>query len=446
MMRLRHAAAPLLSPIPDRAGKRRAGRARRAGVDATPRNPLMKPVSRRNRTLLIVIAALAAVLLLWRGCAGGEEAAAPPPGRGGGWAAFGPGGPATPVRVAPVVRAPLAVQLRALGTVTPLHEVTVRSRVDGELLSVEFEEGERVEAGDLLAQIDPAPYRIRLAEAEGQQRQNLAELENTRIQLRRFRDLAESDFVAAQDVSDLEARVRQLEARREIDQAAVDEARLQLGYTRITAPVSGRVGLRQVDAGNLVRSGDPEGIVTITQTRPISALFSIPETAVPSLIEAVRRNRELPVEAWDREERRLLATGTLSSIDNRIDTQTGTLRLRAIFEDDRLFPNQSVNIRLQLGNEETLSIPDAAVQFGSQGTYVYVIDDEDTAQVRNIALGASSHGRVEVLEGLEAGERVVLEGIDRLRDGASVEVVSVDGEPAPAADAPAAADGAGPGA
>src|SRR5690606_11927078 len=211
MMRLRHAASPLLSPIPDRAGKRRAGRARRAGVDATPRNPLMKPVSRRNRTLLIVIAALAAVLLLWRGCAGGEEAAAPPPGRGGGWAAFGPGGPATPVRVAPVVRAPLAVQLRALGTVTPLHEVTVRSRVDGELLSVEFEEGERVEAGDLLAQIDPAPYRIRLAEAEGQQRQNLAELENTRIQLRRFRDLAESDFVAAQDVSDLEARVRQLE-------------------------------------------------------------------------------------------------------------------------------------------------------------------------------------------------------------------------------------------
>ena len=422
-----------------------AGAPRRAGARRNPTDNLMKPVSRRSKTILVVIAALAAVLLLWRGCAGGEEAAMPAPG-GGGWGGFGPGGPPTPVRVAPAVRAPLSVELRALGTVTPLHEVTVRSRVDGELLSVEFEEGERVEAGDLLAQIDPAPYRIRLAEAEGQQRQNLAELENTRIQLRRFRDLAESDFVAAQDVSDLEARVRQLEARREIDQAAVDEARLQLGYTRITAPVSGRVGLRQVDAGNLVRSGDPEGIVTITQTRPISALFSIPETAVPSLIEAVRRNRELPVEAWDREERRLLATGTLSSIDNRIDTQTGTLRLRAIFEDDRLFPNQSVNIRLQLGNEETLSIPDAAVQFGSQGTYVYVIDDEDTAQVRNIALGASSHGRVEVLEGLEAGERVVLEGIDRLRDGASVEVVSVDGEHAPAADAPAAASEAGPGA
>lgn len=411
----------------------------------------MKQSPRRTKTLLIAVAVVAALLLLWRGCAGGDEAAGPPsgPGRGGGF--FGPGGPATPVRVAPVQRAPLAVQLRALGTVTPLHQVTVRSRVDGELLRVEFEEGQRVEAGQLLAQIDPAQYRIRLAEAEGQQRQNLAELENTRIQLRRFRDLAQSDFVAAQDVSDLEARVRQLEARREIDQAAVDEARLQLEYTRITAPVAGRVGLRQVDAGNLVRSGDTEGIVTITQTRPISALFSIPETQVPSLLDAVRRNPDLPVEAWDREERRLLATGTLSSVDNRIDTATGTLRLRALFEDDRLFPNQSVNIRLQLGNEETLSIPDAAVQFGSQGTYVYVIDAEDTASVRPLMLGASSDGRVEVLEGLEEGERVVLEGIDRLRDGARVEVVQVDGEPAPApeeqadeADADESTGGAGP--
>src|SRR5690554_2761418 len=400
---------------------------------------------RRTRTILIVIAALAAVLLLWRACAGGEEEA-PPPGRGGGWAAFGPGGPATPVRVSPAERAPLAVQLRALGTVTPLHQVTVRSRVDGELLRIEFEEGQRVEAGQLLAQIDPATYRIRLSEAEGRQRQNLAELENTRIQLRRFRDLARSDFVAAQDVSDLEAKVRQLEARREIDQAAVDEARLQLDYTRITAPVSGRVGLRQVDAGNLVRSGDAEGIATITQTRPISALFSIPETAVPSLIQAMRRSDDLPVEAWDREERRLLATGTLSSVDNRIDTQTGTLRLRALFEDDSLFPNQSVNIRLQLGNEETLSIPDAAVQFGSQGPYVYVIDDEDTAHVRPVVLGATSDGRVEVLEGLDEGERVVLEGIDRLRDGAKAEVVTVDGAPAGTPGDGAAADGAGPGA
>lgn len=391
----------------------------------------MKQIPRRTRTILIAVAVLAALLLLWRGCAGGEDAA-PPPGAGGGWGGFGPGAerPPTPVRVSPALRAPLAVQIRALGTVTPLHEVTVRSRVDGELLSIDFEEGERVEAGDLLARIDPEPYRIALAQAEGQQRQNLAELENTRIQLRRFRDLAENDFVAAQDVSDLEARVRQLEARREIDQAAVDEARLQLGYTRITAPVAGRVGLRQVDAGNLVRSGDENGIVTITQTRPISALFSIPETQVPALLDAVRRNPDLPVEAWDRSELRLLATGTLSSVDNRIDTDTGTLRLRALFTDDRLFPNQSVNIRLQLGNEETLSIPDASVQFGSQGTYVYVVGADNTARVQPVTLGASSEGRVEVLEGLDEGDLVVLEGIDRLRDGAAVEVVQVDEAPA----------------
>lgn len=417
----------------------------------------MTPAPRfRTKTLLIAVAVIAAVLLLWRGCAGGEDGGQAgnggPAARGGPGGGFGgPGGnrQPTPVRVARVLRAPLAVQLHALGTVTPLQSVTVRSRVEGELLRIAFEEGQRVEAGQLLAQVDPAPFRIRLAQAEGQQRQHLAELENARIQLQRFRDLAEQSYVSAQDVADLAARVRQFEARREIDQAAVDEARLQLEYTRITAPVAGRVGLRQVDVGNLVRSNDANGIVTITQTRPISVLFSIPETSVPTLIAAARRSPDLPVEAWDREERHLLASGTLSSIDNRIDTQTGTLRLRALFEDDRLFPNQSVNVRLQLGNDETLSIPDAAVQFGSEGTYVYAVADDDTASVRPVVLGAGSGGRVEVLEGLEAGERVVLEGIDRLRDGARVEVVQDDdAPPAPPADddGEAAAAGAEPGA
>lgn len=405
----------------------------------------MKPAPRRTKTLLIAVAVIAAVLLLWRGCAGGDEA--PPPGRPGGGFGFGPGGvrPPTPVRVATAVRAPLAVQVRALGTVTPLRSVTVRARVEGELLRIGFDEGQRVEAGQLLAEIDPAPFRIRLAEAQGRQRQNLAELENTRIQLQRFRNLAESAYVSAQDVANLEAQVRQFEARREIDQAAVDEARLQLEYTRIVAPVAGRVGLRHVDVGNLVRGGDADGIVTITQTRPISVLFSVPETTVPAVIAAVRRQPDLPVQAWDREEHQLLATGTLSSLDNRIDTDTGTLRLRALFENDRLFPNQSVNVRLQLGNDETLSIPDAAVQFGSQGTYVYVIGEDDTASVRPVVLGAGSGDRVEVLEGLAPGERVVLEGIDRLREGAKVEVVQTDGD---SEDAPAAGqeeqDGGGP--
>ncbi|TWT22627.1 MdtA/MuxA family multidrug efflux RND transporter periplasmic adaptor subunit [Luteimonas marina] len=377
---------------------------------------------------LIVAAVLVAGLLLWRGFGGGEDAAAP--GGRGGWGQDGER-PPTPVRVAVAAREPLAVQVKALGTVTPLQSVTVRPRVDGELLRVVFEEGQQVQAGQLLAEIDPAPFRIQLAQAQGQQKQNLAELENARIQLRRYQDLSQGSYVSAQDVANLQAQVRQLEGRREIDQAAVDEAKLQLQYTRIVAPVGGRVGLRAVDAGNLVSSSDADGIATIAQTRPISVLFSVPENVLGSVVDAVRRNPGLPVQAWDREERQVLASGKLSSVDNRIDTETGTLKLRALFDngDDALFPNQFVNARLQLGNDETLVIPDAAVQFGSQGTYVYVVNDDDTAGVRPVVLGGSNDGRIAVLEGLEAGTRVVLEGIDRLREGAKVEIVDADATP-----------------
>ncbi|MGY1408275.1 MULTISPECIES: MdtA/MuxA family multidrug efflux RND transporter periplasmic adaptor subunit [unclassified Luteimonas] len=375
------------------------------------------------RPVLIVVAVLVAGLLLWRGF--GSDEPAPQGGRGG-WRDGER--PPTPVRVVVAAREQLAVQLKALGTVTPLKSVTVRPRVDGELLRVVFEEGQHVEAGALLAEIDPASFRIQLAQAQGQQKQNLAELENARIQLQRYRDLAQGAYVSAQDVANLQAQVRQFEGRREIDQAAVDEARLQLQYTRIVAPVAGRVGLRTVDAGNLVGSGDEDGIASIAQMRPISVLFSVPENVLPSVIEAARSNPALPVQAWDRSERHVLASGRLSSIDNRIDTETGTLRLRALFDnaDGALFPNQFVNARLQLDDDETLVIPDAAVQFGNQGTYVYLVNDDDTASVRPVVLGAGSEGRVAVLEGLEAGDRVVLEGIDRLSEGAKVEVVETD--------------------
>lgn len=378
------------------------------------------------RPALIALAVLLAAVLVWRGMGG----AAPEPDAGrGGW---GPDGerPPTPVRVSTAARERLSVELKALGTVTPLKSVTVRPRVDGELQRVVFEEGQQVEAGALLAEIDPASFRIQLAQALGQQKQNLAELENARIQLRRYQDLSDAAYVSAQDVANLQAQVRQLEGRREIDQAAVDEARLQLQYTRIVAPITGRVGLRTVDAGNLVSGGDENGIATIAQTRPISVLFSVPENELGAVIDAVRRDPDLTVQAWDREERNVLATGRLSSLDNRIDTETGTLRLRALFDNDDgvLFPNQFVNARLQLGDDETLVIPDAAVQFGSEGTYVYVVNDDDTAGVRPVVLGAGSGGRVSVLDGLEAGARVVLEGIDRLREGAPVEVVADAGE------------------
>lgn len=404
---------------------------------------MTSPPSRTRRNgLIIKLAVTAAVVLAllftWRQCSS-NDAEAPASGPGGGRFG-GPNGerPPTPVRVATALREPLDVQLKALGTVTPLQSVTVRPRVDGELLRVSFQEGQQVEAGQLLAEIDPAPFRIQLAQAQGQQKQNLAELENARIQLKRYQDLSQGSYVSAQDVANLQAQVRQLEGRREIDQAAVDEAKLQLQYTRIVAPVSGRVGLRNVDAGNLIRSGDTDGIVTIAQTQPISVLFSIPETSLAVVAEAAQRDTALPVQAWNREERQVLASGTLSSLDNRIDTATGTLRLRAQFanEDGGLFPNQSVNVRLRLSNDETVVIPDAAVQFGSQGTYVYVVQDDDTAVVRTVSLGANSEGRVAVLEGLSAGDRVVLEGIDRLREGAKVEVVTADGSTEAEAAAP----------
>ncbi len=380
--------------------------------------------------LLLAIAVLLALVLLWRSCGGEEDAATPGP---GGWDER----PPTPVRVATAIRGPLDLEIKALGTVSPLRTVTVRPRVEGELLRIAFTEGEQVRAGQLLAEIDPTPFKVRLAQAQGTQKQNLAELENTRIQLRRFRDLAGGSYVSAQQVADLEAQVRQFEGRREVDQAAVDEARLQLDYTRITAPVDGRVGLRSVDVGNLVRTGDEDGIATLTQTRPISVVFALPESVLPSVQAAVRDGKALMVQAWDRDERQPLATGTLSSLDNRIDVQTGTLRLRALFpnDDESLFPNQSVNVRLRLGSAEVVSIPDAAVQFGNRGTYVYVVGEDDTAGVREIRLGASHDGRVAVLEGLDAGDRVVLEGLDRLREGGKVEVVDADGVPVDAASA-----------
>lgn len=344
--------------------------------------------------------------------------------------AAGPsGGPQpTPVRVATATQEDLVVRLKALGTVTPLHTVSIRSRVDGELLRLAFSEGQHVQAGELLAEIDPRPFQVQLSRALGTQQQNLAELDNAESQLKRFTELQTEHFVSAQDLSDQQSKVRQLQGRRQTDQAAVDEARLQLQYTRITAPVAGRMGLRNVDVGNLVRSGDTEPLATITQTTPISVLFTVPEPDLPAVVAAARANPRLTVEAWDREERTALGDGVLSSLDNRIDTATGTLKLRAQFAnaDESLFPNQFVNVRLQVSSSDAVVIPNAAVQFGSKGSYVYVIAADATSHLRSVVLGPADGERVSVREGLKAGERVVVEGIDGLREGAKVEVVEQD--------------------
>lgn len=336
----------------------------------------------------------------------------------------------TPVRVIPVERGSLDVQIKSIGTVTPLNTVTVRSRVDGELTRVLFTEGTEVEQGALLAEIDPAPYRARLAQAEGVAQQNQAQLANAQADLELYEGLYEQDSIARQQLTSQRALVEELRGTLKANAAEVEDARLQLSWTRIAAPIAGKLGLRRVDAGNLVSSSDTEGLVTITQMRPITVEFTVAEPDVPALRRAVNSGEPLAVQALDRSEQQVLATGELLTLDNQIDIATGTLRVKAVFDnaDDELFPNQFVNVRLRLQTlPSVVTIPSDAVQFGSRGTYVYVVNAEESkAYTRQVTLGATADGRVAVTDGLAEQELVVLEGLDRLRDGRDVVISDED--------------------
>lgn len=355
---------------------------------------------------------------------------AKPAQRPSGWG-FRNSNQAVPVRAVKAERVDLPVVLKAIGTVTPLNTVVVRSRVEGQLLRILFTEGQHVEAGELLAEIDPAPYRIRVAQAEAQLQQNLALVETARNDLERIRQLHRQELVTQQEIEAQQSLVSQREAVLAAGQAEADNARLLLAYTRIEAPISGRLGLRQVDVGNLIRPNDANGIVVITQTRPIAVTFTIPEIDLLKVIEPLRAGETLPVEAWDRSEQNLLARGVLKTVDNQIDLATGTLRLKAEFAnaDDRLFPNQFVNVRLRVRTlKDALVVPSAAIQFGSRGTYVYAVNDENKANVRDVVLGPSDGTSQSITSGLAPGDLVVLEGLDRLRDGRVVTLVSANGE------------------
>ncbi len=396
------------------------------------RNPALQG-SRRGRVLgWLIVLCLVAVGAYWYF---GRDAGAPatPAGRGFGPAAFR--NLPVPVRLATASEQTMRHTLRAIGTVTAYRTVVVRSRVSGELLQVHFKEGQRVQAGDLLAQIDPREYQVALDQALGQQQQNEAQLQSARRDLERYRLLFKQNSIARQQVEQQEALVKQLEGTRVSDQAAVDSAGLQLSYTRITAPISGRLGLRQVDQGNIVNASDTEGLVTITQTQPISVEFTLPQAEVSDVLQQLRAGQTLEVVVSDQNDIQELARGELMSVDNQIDVATGTLRLKARFanEDERLFPNQFVNVRLLVSEEPMLAIPSAAVQVGSIGTFAYVADDENTVNIQRITIGRVDGGRTAVLEGLEPGQRVVVEGTDRLRDGGSVDVVSIDGQDVAAA-------------
>ncbi|MCL4185746.1 MAG: MdtA/MuxA family multidrug efflux RND transporter periplasmic adaptor subunit [Burkholderiaceae bacterium] len=360
---------------------------------------------------------------------GGAPGAGPPaagtgrPGAPGGR----PGGERPiPVTVARAETADVPVVLHALGTVTSLRTVTVRSRVDGQLLRVNFREGQMVKAGELLAEIDPRPFQVQLEQAQGQLARDRALLENARLDLERYRTLVAQDAASAQQLDTQQALVRQYEGIVRSDQGQVDDARLQLSYARITAPFSGRLGLRLVDPGNIVRAGDATGIVTITQVQPIGVTFSLPEKDLAPVLERYRKGRPMAAQALDREQRAVLANGTLTTLDNQIDVATGTLRMKAEFSnaDGALFPNQFVNVRLFIEVLEGATVvPSAAIQRGSPGTYVYVVRDADTVALRRIALGPVDGERTVVTEGVRTGERVVIDGVDNLRDGARVEPI-----------------------
>jgi len=395
----------------------------------------MSSSSRPSRPWLVY----GAVLLVFAGAVWFFGFRAEPPKSGGGNPFRSRSGKqATPVRAVPAEKTSLAVNLRAIGTVTAHNTVTVRSRVEGPLLRLLFTEGQMVRQGELLAEVDPVPYQIRLAQAEARERQNTAQLQTARADLERFKMLHAQTLLTQQQLEAQQSLVAEREALLAADRAQVDDARRQLAYTRIEAPIAGRLGLRQLDPGNLIRPGDAGGLVVITQTRPISVIFTVPEVDLRKVLEPLRAGGSLPVEAWDRGENLRLAAGEVRTVDNQIDLATGTLRLKAEFpnEDERLFPNQFVNVRLRVKTlTDAIVVPTACIQYGSRGTYVFVVNEEGQAKLRDVTLGPVDGERQAVLSGLAAGEPVVLEGIDRLRDGRPVIQVGADGT------APAAAPG-----
>jgi membrane fusion protein, multidrug efflux system len=339
--------------------------------------------------------------------------------------AMTPSTAAPSVAVSVVTKGDLPLELQALGTVTPLSTVTVKSRISGYLTAVAFKEGQMVRKGELLAQINPRPYEAALAQAQGQLIKDQALLRNAQLDLTRHERLLAQDSTSRQNFDTATSTVRQLEGTVISDQAQVDAQRLDLAYCHIVAPIDGRAGLRQVDPGNYVQATDPTGLVVITQIQPISVIFTIAQVQLGPVLKRLRADAALPVVAYDGNDTAVLGEGVLDTLDNQIDTSTGTVKLRAVFanRDGDLFPNQFVNTRLLVDTrQDVLLVPTGAIRYGMPGSYVYRVRGDDTVAIQVVAVDASHDGRTVVREGLSSGDRVVVDGIDRLSDGVRVAI------------------------
>jgi membrane fusion protein, multidrug efflux system len=387
-----------------------------------------RPVKSRWWVWLLVLGLAAVGIWYYRGGHSktqAENSRASAPGGPGGFGQNGAPGfnPIVPVVVATAQHGDVPIYFTGLGTVTAYNTVTVHSRVDGQLISVAFKEGQFVHQGDVLAQIDPRSFQVVLEQAEGALAKDQAQRKDAEANFERFKLLFAEGVIPKQQLDTQQAQVGQFDGSIKTDQAMIDSAKLQLSFTHITAPISGRIGLRLVDAGNMVHATDPGGLLVITQLQPISVVFSLPQDQLPQVVAKLRAGGQLPVMAYDRDDTAKIASGTLASIDNQIDTTTGTYKLKATFSNDNniLFPNQFVNVHLLVDTKHNLTVvPITAIQRGPQGTYVYAVDHSNVAKIRTVTVAQSTNEDAGLSSGVNPGDTVVIDGQDKLQDGSQV--------------------------